>query len=239
MKNAMTIAKLTFLQAIRMKVAVAFIVLLAVCLIAMPSVMTGDGTLAGQIRSTLYYAFSLVTILLSLQTLLVGAMLVSEDIRRRQIFLIAVKPISRSEYLIGRFLGVMFLNVLLLTVSSVAIWSMVQSKRAEETTIQDRIAIETELFTARERLAPVPPNLDTMVQERVAYLKQKGAYNELLEAYRRSNKLLENESPEEKFHRSLIFKRGRSLKLFPQAAGSPGSLKVSNPKAKARPPSRP
>ena len=148
MKNAITIAKLTFLQAIRMKVAIAFITLLAICLIAMPSLMTGDGTLAGQIRSTLFYSFSAVTMLLSLLTLLIGAMLVSEDIRRRQIFLIAVKPVSRTDYLLGRFLGVMALNVVLITISAVAIYSMVASRRSEPTSTADRIAIETEVFTA-------------------------------------------------------------------------------------------
>ena len=53
MRTIITMARETFSQAIRMRIAVAFIVVLACALGALPFVMTGDGTLAGKIQTFL------------------------------------------------------------------------------------------------------------------------------------------------------------------------------------------
>ena len=63
-----SIAKHTFAQCMRMKLAAAFAVLLTAALLALPAQMTGDGTLAGQIRAFLSYGTGISLGLLSIMS---------------------------------------------------------------------------------------------------------------------------------------------------------------------------
>ena len=68
MRGLWTVARQTFAQALRMKVAGVFILLLAMALIALPFLMSGDGTLSGQIRTFLVYSMVVTAALLSRRT---------------------------------------------------------------------------------------------------------------------------------------------------------------------------
>ena len=65
MGSVWAIARHTFAQCLRMRVAAAFLLLLAAMLGALPLMMKGDGTLAGQIRTFLSYSTSLTGFLLT------------------------------------------------------------------------------------------------------------------------------------------------------------------------------
>ena len=67
------VARHTFKQCLRMKIAGLFMLLLAVTLVALPFGMKGDGTLAGQIRSFLSYGPALTAMVLSLMTAFLSA----------------------------------------------------------------------------------------------------------------------------------------------------------------------
>ena len=112
------VARHTFAQCIRMKIAVAFILLLAVCLLGLPYVMKGDGTLTGSIRTFLSYSVSITGVLLSIVTVLVTVSVVSGDISEKYIYLIIAKPLARWEYILGRWLGVVLLNAVLLAIAA-------------------------------------------------------------------------------------------------------------------------
>ncbi len=160
MLTTLSIARQTFAQCVRMKVAVAFIVLMGLSLLALPVVMTGDDTLAGQIRAFLAYSTGMVGTLLSLMTVFVGASLVSNDIRDKQIFMLVVKPVAKFEYVIGRWLGLAVLNVMLIAVAAVAInitvhyMSSRQETKIGRVSVADRLAVETEVMTARKKIGP-------------------------------------------------------------------------------------
>ena len=108
----------TFRQCIRMKVAVAFIVLLAGALAIIFTQMKGDGTLAGQLRTLLSYGMGVIAFLLSVMTILLGAGLVCNDIRLKTIFSVATKPIPRWQYLLGRWMGLVMVDLALLLPSA-------------------------------------------------------------------------------------------------------------------------
>ena len=76
------------------------ILVLACTLGALPFVMSGDGTLAGEIQTFLSYSLGLSGVLLGLVVILVSARIVSRDIDDRTIFLLAVKPMARWQYLL-------------------------------------------------------------------------------------------------------------------------------------------
>ncbi|MCK4277156.1 MAG: hypothetical protein KAX78_11610, partial [Phycisphaerae bacterium] len=95
MRSIWAVTRHTFAQCLRMKIAVMFIILLGVLLAVLPAVMEGDGTLAGKIRTFLAYGLSSTQMLLILVTIFVSTAVVSWDIRTKQIFTIATKPVSR------------------------------------------------------------------------------------------------------------------------------------------------
>ena len=189
MRGIWSIARHTLAQCVRMKLAVAFIVLLAVALAVLPAVMTGDDTLAGRIRALLAYATGVAGILLSLLTIFVGASLVSSDVRSRRIFSLATKPVARWQYMLGRWLGLVLLNAILLAIAGGAIYGIARYLRTRPETrlgpvsLHDRRAVEAEVFTARRRVAPEPPDLTALVAQRIALLRKGGQYENAVEAW--------------------------------------------------------
>ena len=105
MMRVWAVARETFAQCLRLKVAGVFIILLALGLVAMPFALKGDGTLAGRIRTLLAYGTGMTGALLSVVTVFLAVGVVSGDIRERQIFIVASKPLARWQYIVGRWGG--------------------------------------------------------------------------------------------------------------------------------------
>ncbi|MFP3936964.1 MAG: ABC transporter permease [Phycisphaerae bacterium] len=185
MRGIWAIARQTFSQCLRTKVAAVFIVLLTVCIGTLPFVMTGDGTLPGRIRTFLAYAPGITGALLTLATVFLSVGAVSSDVERKHIFTIASKPLSRWHYVLGRWLGVVMLNALLVTVSAAGIYSLAQYLRMREAPPDQRRAVETEIFTARVRSAPVgvEEEIRSQVEQRIRKLQEENRYEENVERF--------------------------------------------------------
>ncbi len=175
----------TFAHCLRMKVAVAFIIMLAIVLTVMPIVAEGDGTLAGRIRTFLEYGTALTSLLLSIVTVFLSIFVVTSDIDHRRIFIVASKPIPRWQYVLGRWAGVVVFDVVLLACSGAVIYGFAQYLRGQPAlNPSDRRAVETEVFTARNRVHPAPPDVASAVKERIARLKEEGSFSRAIEAYK-------------------------------------------------------
>ena len=182
MRSIWAVTRHTFAQCLRMKIAVMFIILLGVLLAVLPAVMEGDGTLAGKIRTFLAYGLSSTQMLLILVTIFVSTAVVSWDIRTKQIFTIATKPVSRWEYIVGRWAGVVLLDVVLLALAGSAIFATAQYLRAGvPINATDHRAVETEVFTARRQVKPNPAPIDQLVARRITQAQRDGRWGEALE----------------------------------------------------------
>ncbi|HUS47142.1 MAG TPA: hypothetical protein VNA25_02535 [Phycisphaerae bacterium] len=176
----------TFAQCVRMKVAAVFVFMLVVSLAALPFIMTGDGTLAGAIRTLLAYGVSITALLLSLVTVLLATSVVASDVRQKQIFMTATKPLARWQYILGRWLGVVMFDAVLLVLAMAAVYATAQYLRRQRHGIgpEDRRVVETEVFSARAKVAPEPQDIEREVQERIAYLKRENLYDGAVEAWK-------------------------------------------------------
>jgi len=206
MGSIWAVARHTFAQCLRMKIAVAFIILLAVVLGTMPFVMKGDGTLAGQIRTFLSYGTSITSVLLTLVTIFVACGVVSFDVRDKQVFTVATKPIARWQYILGRWAGLVMLDALLLAVAGSAIYGFAQYlRRGPETSAIDRRAVESEVFAARNQVRPDEPDIQDELQRRIARFVDQNRYQDAVESYKvktggdeeAARKLLEEEIQKE------------------------------------------
>ena len=157
MRSIWAVAINTIKQALRMKVAAVFLILLLVLLPVMGVSTTGDGTLKGRLQTFVSYGLSLTSLLLCLLTIIISIYSVTSDIEQRQIYTVITKPIRRFEFLLGKLLGVILLDVILLSLFAAIIYTITiytpEFFNAIET---ERIQAKNEFFTARAALT-VPP----------------------------------------------------------------------------------
>ena len=165
MRSVWAVARNTLAQALRMKVAVIVIVLLLVVLPLMSRIMVGDGKLQGKLQTFISYGISLMTMLLCILTIAVSTYTLSDDIKRKYIFLVVTKPISRFQIILGKLLGVIILDVGLLAVFSVVIYILVLlMPRFLDAPQSEIIQAQNEFFTAR--LGLTDPEDEDKIEQR-------------------------------------------------------------------------
>ena len=186
--GALSIARHTIQQCLRMRVVGMFLVVVGLCLGVMPFAMTGDGTLTGRLKSFLTHGSSLLALALSILTIFLSIWVVTEDVRSRQVFSVAVKPVSRWQYILGRWLGICLLDAALLLIGALMILGLAQYLRTgavqEPKSQMDRQMVETQVFTARRRVSPEPEDIVARVEARIQEMKVDRTFADALEGYR-------------------------------------------------------
>jgi len=154
MHSVWAVARNTIAQAVRMKVAVIVVILLVILLPLMSVIMVGDGTLEGKLQTFVSYGLSLTSLLLCLLTIAVSTYTLTNDIKRMHIHLVVTKPIRRFEILCGKLLGVVILDVLLLSVFASVIYCLTLAiPRLSGAEAEEVAKVKREFFTARVSLS--------------------------------------------------------------------------------------
>lgn len=178
------VARAVLAEAVRMKIAVVFIVLLVLVLPLLPAAMGADQPLRYRVQSFLAYSLGLSGFLLSLMTVLLACATLSEEVEQKQIFNTAVKPIARPAFILGKWLGIVCLNLLLTAAAGVTIHLIATQylARLPAQDMLDRMTLQEEVLTARQAIKPEPVEpLINRVQERLKqlYEKEPGAILEM------------------------------------------------------------
>ena len=175
MRSIWAVAVNTVKQALRLKIAAVFIVLLLVLLPVMGLKMTGDGTLKGRMQAFVSYGLSLTALLLALLTIFTTAYTLTSDVKDKQVYTVLTKPIRRFQFVLGKLFGVILLDAALLALFSVIIYSITISLPTLLHADNDQIAqVRDEFFTARASLAPVEPDISEELEQAYNKLKQAG-----------------------------------------------------------------
>ena len=155
MHSIWAVATNTVKQALRMKMAAAFIVLLLVLLPVIGFTATGDGTIKGRLQTFVSYGLSLTSLLLCLLTVIASVYSLTSDIQQRQIYTVITKPIRRFQLLLGKLLGVILLDVVLLVLFAAIIYAItLYIPKFAGATGEDIARLNNEFFTARAGLTP-------------------------------------------------------------------------------------
>lgn len=174
MHSVWAVATNTIRQALRMKVAVIFMLLLFVLLPVLGFSATGDETLKGRLQTFVSYSVSLVSLLLCLLTIIVSVYTVTSDIEQRQIFTVITKPIRRYQFLLGKLLGVIVLDVMLLGLFSAIVYTItVYMPRFTNATEAELIEADNQFFTARAALTVPEADVSEKVRARYEDLKRR------------------------------------------------------------------
>ena len=165
----------TVRQALRMRIAVIFTILLLVLLPLMGRSMTGDGTVKGQCQTFVSYGLSLTSMLLCLLTIIISVYVLSNDIKQRQIYTVITKPIRRYELVLGKLMGIIILDFMLLIFFGGIIYGItVYMPIHYGVTGEARTALDNEFFTARASLMPVEPDVTEETEQVYEKLKKSG-----------------------------------------------------------------
>jgi hypothetical protein len=170
MRRTLAISLLTIRAAMRYRVVLVLAILLIGGVIVLPLIIKDDGTARGFTQIILTYTLTLTTALLGFATLWLSCGILAREIEEAQMQMVVVKPIARWQIWIGKWLGIMALNAVLLTIAGVAIYGLMQW-RAQRLPAKAQTELRQEVLVARKAARePIPPyqtDADRILQERL------------------------------------------------------------------------
>jgi ABC-2 family transporter protein len=148
MQKILAIAWLTWKAAVRFRLFLVIAALLVLAVVGLPLVIKDDGTAQGFTQIILTYTLSVTTGLLGLSTLWLACGTLARDIEECQIQVVATKPIARWQIWIGKWLGIISLNAVLLAISGGCVYGLLQW-RATKLPAEEQAKLRAEVMVAR------------------------------------------------------------------------------------------
>jgi type IV secretory pathway VirB2 component (pilin) len=181
MSRIWAVARHMIAESIRTKVALLFIAIILVILLTTPFTVTGDGlTVKSRLQNYLAYSLGSVGALLSLLTIFVSCGTLSNEISQKYLFLVVSKPIPRWQLFMGKWVGVVTLNgIMLLVTFAAAMVSTWYIKNQPTTVPGDAEAIQKEVLGVRHNFRLHQPDWSRLAQDRIRQLREAGAIEKL------------------------------------------------------------
>lgn len=173
MNKVIAIAGIAIRAAVRSRLVVVLLCLLLLAVVGLPLTIKGDGTLAGRVQILLSYTLGAVTVILSIATLWAGCAAVSGEIQERQIELVVTKPVSRLQIWLGKWLGLLAMNAVLLAFSGATVYGLLRwTTRPSQLSVEEQETLREEILVARRPVRPDPVAVDEparqLLEERLA-----------------------------------------------------------------------
>lgn len=150
----MAVANVVVRESTRRWYTGAFIVVLLVVLPLVPLAIDA-GPLRYRIQAFLSWSLGVTFSLAGLMTLVLSCATVALEIRDRQIWQTLTKPVARLRYIVGKWLGVVLVNAILLAVSGASILLFVEYMRTQRAQdFMDEFAVRDEILVARVGTTP-------------------------------------------------------------------------------------
>lgn len=166
MQKLLAIAWLTWKAALRFRLFPLLAVLLLFVVIGLPLMVQDDGTARGFIQIVITYTLGGVTALLGFATLWTACGTLARDVEECQMQMVAVKPVARWQVWLGKWLGLVSLNAVLLAVAGSAVFALVHW-RAEKLPQAQKEILNRELLIGRGAFRPAKPDIEAQVEKEV------------------------------------------------------------------------
>lgn len=177
MQRLLAIALLTVRAAFRYRLVLVMGMLLIGAVIVLPIVIKDDGSARGFTQIVLTYTLALITALLGFVTIWLGCGTLAREVEESQMQMVAVKPVARWEIWVGKWLGIMTLNAILLGVSAGSVFGLMHWK-AKKLSAEEQQILWSEVLvargTAREPMPNYKADAERLLQDR---LKAMAAQN--------------------------------------------------------------
>ena len=172
MQRILAIAGLTWKAALRFKLFLVIAVLLILAVVGLPLVIKDDGSAQGFTQIILTYTLSAITALLGLSTLWLSCGTLARDIEECQIQVVATKPIARWQIWLGKWLGIVSLNAVLLAISGGCVFGLLQWRAAKlpaevQQTLREEILVARGSAKEANSDADIESETDRILQNRL------------------------------------------------------------------------
>jgi hypothetical protein len=177
MRRILAIARLTWKSAFRYRLFWVMAALLAAAVVGLPLVLKedrirngvteGGGTAEGLAQILLTYTLSAITVLLGIATLWLSCGTLARDVEDCQMQLVCTKPIARWQIWLGKWLGILALNAMLLALSGAAVYMLLQW-RAQRLPAAQQAKLRSEIFVARAAAKEKPADITARAKELAA-----------------------------------------------------------------------
>jgi hypothetical protein len=164
MNKILTIAGLTWKSAFRYRLFWVMVVLLVAAVVGLPLMLKDDGTAKGLTQILLTYTLTAVSTLLGLATLWLSCGTLAKDVEECQMQVVSVKPIARWQIWLGKWLGILSLNAVLLALSGAAIFGLLEW-RANRLPADQQTILRNDIFVARASARRPPMDLSRQVND--------------------------------------------------------------------------
>jgi hypothetical protein len=164
MSRIFAIAQLTWKAAFRFRLFWVLAILLLGSVVVLPLLIKHDGTARGFTQILLTYTLMTITALLGFSTLWLACGTLARDIEDCQMQVVAVKPVARWQIWLGKWLGIMLLNVTLLAISAGSVYGLLQWRAGQLPPDQQRV-LRNEIFVARAGIKERAPDIDGYVEQ--------------------------------------------------------------------------
>jgi hypothetical protein len=161
------IAYKTVTEALRMKISLVFIIVLIFVLAALPLLLDEQTPLRYRVQSFLQWGTGGSFWIIAVLTLLFGVASVAFEQRDRQIWQTMTKPVTSAQYILGKWLGLIGINAVLLAVCCTGIFLFTEYLRnqpaigegargatAGRQITEDRLILESQVLQARIAVEP-------------------------------------------------------------------------------------
>ena len=122
MRRVLSIASLTFRAAARSRLAAVLALAMVLIVAGLPALLRGDGTPDGFAKMALLYVLGAADAVLAIALLCASAGGIANDIRDGTMQLLRVKPVRMAQLWLGKWLGLVALGGLLLTLAFAGVW---------------------------------------------------------------------------------------------------------------------
>lgn len=173
MQRLLAIALLTWKAAFRFRLFWVVSVLLLGAVVLLPLVLKDDGTARGFTQILLTYTLSVSAALLGLCTLWLACGTLARDIEECQMQLVAVKPVARWQIWLGKWLGIVSLNVCLLALAGASVyalllWRATRLPAAEQAVLRKEVLVARGSAKPPDRRAEIEAETTRRFKERLA-----------------------------------------------------------------------
>jgi hypothetical protein len=162
MTSLLAIARLTLKAAFRYRLVQVLALALLGAVVLLPLAIKDDGTARGFTQILLTYTLSAITAFLGLATLWMACGTLARDVEECQIQMVAVKPVARWQIWLGKWIGIMAVNGLLLATASLAVFILLQYRAGKLPAAQQE-ALRREILVARAGIKEEIPDLEPTI----------------------------------------------------------------------------
>lgn len=176
MQRVLAIVGLTWKAAFRYRLFWVLAALLIAAVVGLPLLIKDDGTARGFTQILLTYTLGAITALLGIATLWLACGTLARDIEEAQIQMVVVKPISRWQIWVGKWLGILAVDALLLAIAGGSVFFLLQW-RATRLAPDQQMILRNEVLVARASAKEILPDLRGAVETELERRLQSGSIN--------------------------------------------------------------